>query len=120
MKLGEIYGEELVANGKPLDGVRILAVEQMQALPFSTQLMSHLGAEVVKVEHPKTGDSGRGALPAVTDDDGRHVVSARAPVVSCACIYRLFLLMSRPAGRSIGLQQHDLCRRPIRGGPHPG
>jgi formyl-CoA transferase len=58
---------------KPLDGVRILAIEQMQALPFATQLLGHLGAEVVKVEHPKTGDSGRGALPAVADTDGRQV-----------------------------------------------
>jgi hypothetical protein len=58
---------------KPLDGVRILALEQMQALPFATQLLSHLGADVVKVEHPKTGDSGRGALPAVADTDGRQV-----------------------------------------------
>jgi len=58
---------------RPLAGVRILAVEQMQALPFATQLLSHLGAEVVKVEHPVTGDSGRGALPAVADIDGRQV-----------------------------------------------
>ncbi len=58
---------------KPLDGVRILAVEQMQALPFATQLLAHLGAEVVKVEHPQHGDSGRAALPAVTDRDGRKV-----------------------------------------------
>ncbi len=73
MKLGEIFREELRERGKPLDGVRILAAEQMQALPFATQLLSHLGAEVVKVEHPLTGDSGRGALPAVADTDGRQV-----------------------------------------------
>jgi len=58
---------------KPLDGVRILAIEQMQALPYATQLLGHLGAEVVKIEHPVTGDSGRGALPAVDDTDGRKV-----------------------------------------------
>ena len=40
--------------GRPLDGIRILAVEQMAALPFATQLMARLGAEVVKVEHPST------------------------------------------------------------------
>jgi crotonobetainyl-CoA:carnitine CoA-transferase CaiB-like acyl-CoA transferase len=57
----------------PLVGVRILAVEQMQALPFATQLLARMGAEVVKVEHPVTGDSGRGALPAVADIDGRQV-----------------------------------------------
>ena len=58
---------------RPLDGIRILAVEQMAALPFATQLLARLGAEVVKVEHPVTGDSGRGSQPFVTDPHGRQV-----------------------------------------------
>jgi len=58
---------------RPLTGVRILAVEQMQALPFATQLFARLGAEVVKIEPPGIGDSGRGALPAILDSDGRRV-----------------------------------------------
>lgn len=57
----------------PLAGVRILALEQMQALPYATQLLAHLGADVVKVEPPGTGDSGRGALPAMKDPAGRNV-----------------------------------------------
>ena len=57
----------------PLEGIRILAVEQMQALPFATQLLARLGADVVKVEHPVRGDLGRGSLPAVTDDTGATV-----------------------------------------------
>ncbi len=61
------------AAQRPLHGIRILAIEQMQAVPFATQLMSHLGAEVVKIEHPTQGDSGRGSQPAVTDSDGRQV-----------------------------------------------
>jgi crotonobetainyl-CoA:carnitine CoA-transferase CaiB-like acyl-CoA transferase len=56
---------------RPLQGVRILALEQMQALPFATQLLGRLGAEVVKVEHPRTGDLGRGSLPAMPDAAGR-------------------------------------------------
>ena len=59
--------------GRPLDGLRILAVEQMQALPFATQLLGFLGAEVVKIEHPVHGDSGRGSKPALRDLDGREV-----------------------------------------------
>ncbi|MEE3330157.1 MAG: CaiB/BaiF CoA-transferase family protein [Myxococcota bacterium] len=73
MKIGEIIGNDRGDGSKPLDGIRILAIEQMQALPFATQLLGHLGAEVVKVEHPITGDSGRGSLPAVHDIDGRDV-----------------------------------------------
>ena len=45
----------------------------MQALPYATQLLARLGAEVVKVEHPVHGESGRGSAPAMLDPDGRAV-----------------------------------------------
>ncbi|CAN5756671.1 CaiB/BaiF CoA-transferase family protein [soil metagenome] len=73
MLLGDVVDPEALANGKPLDGVRILALEQMQALPWATQLLSRLGADVVKVEAIGTGDQGRGSLPAMTDPEGRRV-----------------------------------------------
>lgn len=73
MRLGDIANSQAAPNGKPLEGVRILAAEQMQALPFATQLLARLGAEVVKVEHPTQGESGRGALPAMEDPEGRRV-----------------------------------------------
>ncbi len=73
MRLGDVANAAAASNGKPLDGVRVLALEQMQALPYATQLLARLGAEVVKVEHPKGGDHGRGSLPAMADPDGRLV-----------------------------------------------
>lgn len=73
MQLGDIANEAATGNGKPLDGVRVLALEQMQSLPYATQLLARLGAEVVKVEHPRGGDSGRASLPAMTDPEGRRV-----------------------------------------------
>jgi len=57
---------------RPLDGVRVLAAEQMQALPYATQLLARLGADVVKVE-PPAGESGRGSQPAMLDPSGRPV-----------------------------------------------
>ena len=57
---------------RPLDGVHILAAEQMQALPFATQLLARLGADVVKVE-PPAGESGRASQPAMLDPKGRPV-----------------------------------------------
>jgi len=54
----------------PLSGVRVLALEQMQAVPFATQLLARLGADVVKVE-PLTGEPGRAARPAMIDGSGR-------------------------------------------------
>ena len=73
MKLGDAANPAAAPYGKPLDGVRVLAAEQMQALPFGTQLMARLGAEVVKIEHPAHGESGRGALPAMDDPQVRRV-----------------------------------------------
>ena len=72
MKLGDVANADAARYGKPLDGIRILAAEQMQALPFGTQLLARLGAEVVKVEQPGDGESGRGALPAMTDPTGHR------------------------------------------------
>ena len=71
MKLGDVVNPESAHWGKPLDGVRVLALEQMQALPYATQLLGRLGADVVKVEAPGTGDLGRGAVPAMVDPEGR-------------------------------------------------
>lgn len=73
MRLGTVANERAASFGKPLDGIRILALEQMQALPFSTQLLARLGADVVKVESPADGESGRSSLPAMADPDGRQV-----------------------------------------------
>lgn len=39
----------------PLDGVRILAVEQYGAGPFGTQFLADQGAEVIKIENPNDG-----------------------------------------------------------------
>lgn len=35
---------------KPLEGIRILAIEQLMALPFCTQLLADFGAQVISVE----------------------------------------------------------------------
>ena len=73
MRLGDVVDPDDLANGRPLDGIRILALEQMQALPWATQLLARLGADVVKVEPPSGGDQGRGSLPAMADPGGRSV-----------------------------------------------
>lgn len=73
MRLGDVVDADSLAAGKPLDGVRVLALEQMQALPWATQLLARLGADVVKVEAVTGGDQGRGSLPAMADPEGRRV-----------------------------------------------
>lgn len=73
MRLGDVANAAAQGQAKPLEGVRVLALEQMQALPYCTQLLGRLGADVVKVEAPGGGDLGRGSLPAMTDPSGRRV-----------------------------------------------
>ncbi|MDR0497973.1 MAG: CoA transferase [Treponema sp.] len=48
---------------KPLDGVRILDLSRVLAGPFCTMLLSDLGAEIIKVELPGTGDDSRAFGP---------------------------------------------------------
>lgn len=44
---------------KPLDGIRVVAVEQAVAAPFATRHLADLGAEVIKVERRDGGDFAR-------------------------------------------------------------
>ena len=41
---------------RALDGVKILAFEQVLSGPFATCLLADMGAEVIKVERPGVGD----------------------------------------------------------------
>ncbi|HEX3842487.1 MAG TPA: CaiB/BaiF CoA-transferase family protein [Acidimicrobiales bacterium] len=73
MRLGDTANEGARGFGRPLDGIRVIALEQMQALPFATQLMARMGAEIIKVEEVGRGDSGRTATPTLTRENGEKV-----------------------------------------------
>jgi len=117
MQIGDIGNAGAAAEGKPLDGVRILALEQMQALPYATQLLARLGADVIKVEHPTGGDLARGSLPAMVQPDGgkagatflRNNLNKRSITVD----------LKNPRGRELILQlapKFDIVAENFKGG----
>jgi len=45
---------------RPLDGITVVALEQAVAAPLATRHLADLGARVIKIERPETGDFARG------------------------------------------------------------
>ena len=62
----------------PLAGMRVLDVTTSIAGPYCAQILAALGADVVKVERPDTGDDGRAWGPPFWDGEGTMFLSANA------------------------------------------
>ena len=63
---------------QPLAGIRVLDLTSSLAGPYCTQILSALGADVVKVERPDGGDETRRWAPPTWGEDGLLFLSANA------------------------------------------
>jgi len=61
-----------MTNQAPLAGVRVLDLSRILAAPMTAQLLGDLGAEVIKVERPGSGDDSRSYGPPFLYDEQGH------------------------------------------------
>jgi crotonobetainyl-CoA:carnitine CoA-transferase CaiB-like acyl-CoA transferase len=63
---------------RPLDGVTILDLSRVLACPFATMILAELGARVIKVEQPGSGDETRGFEPRLAKDSAYYFACNRS------------------------------------------
>ena len=81
---------------RPLEDVRIIALEQYGAGPFGSVHLADLGAQVIKIEDPRTGgDIGRYVPPYVHGEESLFFETFNRNKQS------LSLDISTPAGRQV-------------------
>src|SRR6476469_5119679 len=71
-----------------LQGTRVLDVTTSIAGPYCAQILAALGADVIKVERPDTGDDGRAWGPPFWEGEGTMFLSANAGKRSLALSLR--------------------------------
>src|SRR5918999_3131372 len=82
----------------PLAGIRVLDVTTSIAGPYCAQILAALGADVVKVERPDTGDDARAWGPPFWSGESPMFLSANAGKRSLAVSLR------EPRGRDVMLR----------------
>ena len=85
----------------PLTGIEVLDVTTSIAGPYCAQILAALGADVIKVERPDTGDDGRAWGPPFWNGEGTMFLSANAGKRSLAISLR------DPRGREALLRLAD-------------
>ena len=63
---------------RPLEGITVVALEQVIAGPFATRQLAELGARVIKIERPGSGDASRGYDQAVKGMSSHFVWTNRS------------------------------------------
>ena len=59
----------------PLEGIRVVDLTRILAGPYCTMMLGDMGAEVIKIEHPKGGDDTRGWGPPFLNGVSTYFIS---------------------------------------------
>lgn len=85
-----------------LSGVRVLDLSRVLAGPWCTQTLADLGADVIKVERPGSGDDTRGwGPPFLKDRDGRDTAEAAYYLGTNRNKRSITIDIAKPAGQAL-------------------
>ena len=89
----------------PLDGIRVLDLTRILSGPFATMLMADLGADVIKIEQPVTGDPARGNGPFLSarptgEDGARRPAEAESQAED---VYSAYFMSINRGKRSVAI-----------------
>ncbi|KAL4635396.1 succinate-hydroxymethylglutarate CoA-transferase isoform X1 [Arapaima gigas] len=90
-------------NVKPLDGIKVLDLTRVLAGPFASMILGDLGAEVIKVEKPGSGDDTRSWGPPFVGDESAYFLSVNRNKKSIA------VNMKDPRGAKLILELAGVC-----------
>ena len=91
--------------GGPLSHVRVLDLSRILAAPWASQTLADLGADVIKVERPGTGDDTRSwGPPFLKDGDGNDTQDAGYYLAANRGKRSIAINFDRPEGRRIVLE----------------
>jgi len=88
----------------PLQGVKIVSTGTLIAQPFAAELAAEMGAEVIQVERPGTGDAGWRTIGIRLDAKGGGDPVATTFVQERRNVFCVTLDFSRPKGRDLFLK----------------
>ena len=69
------------SDKEPLSGVKILDLCRVVSGPFATMHLGNLGADVVKIEDPRSGDESRRCGPPFVNGESSYFLSVNRKVV---------------------------------------
>jgi len=92
----------MTQNTGPLAGIIVLDLTRILAGPFCTQLLGDLGADIIKIERPGSGDDTRRfGPPFLKDDDGNDTVESAYFMAANRNKRSVAIDISKPEGQAL-------------------